>query len=56
MLFSTTLTAARLPLAAWAAARWGVDGIWWTITVTAAARGVAMAFLWRRGGWKGKSL
>ena len=56
MLASTTLTASRLPIAAWAAARWGVEGIWWTITLTAVARGVAMALLWRRGGWKGKSL
>ena len=56
MLASTTLTASRLPIAAWAAARWGVDGIWWTITLTAVARGLAMAVLWRRGGWKGKSL
>jgi putative MATE family efflux protein len=56
MLASTTLTAARLPLAAWSSARWGVDGIWWAITLTAVARGLAMAWLWRRGGWQRKSL
>ena len=56
MLASTSLTALRLPLAAWSAARWGVDGIWWTITLTAVARGVVMALLWRRGGWQRKSL
>ena len=56
MLASTTLTALRLPLAAWSAAQWGVTGIWWTITLTAVARGLAMALLWRRGGWRHKSL
>ena len=56
MLTSTALTALRIPLAWWAAARWGVDGIWWTISLTAAARGIAMMALWRAGGWKRKSV
>jgi putative MATE family efflux protein len=56
MLTSTALTALRIPLAWWAADRWGVDGIWWTISLTAAARGVAMIILWRAGGWKHKSV
>ena len=56
MLASTTLTAARLPLAAAAAAVWGVSGIWWTITLTAAARGVAIALIWRSGRWARRSL
>ncbi|HEU4631726.1 MAG TPA: MATE family efflux transporter [Gemmatimonadaceae bacterium] len=56
MLASTTLTASRLPLAAWSAARWGVVGIWWTITLTAVARAVAMALLWRSGRWRHRSL
>ena len=56
MLTSTVLTALRIPLAAWAAVRWGVDGIWWTISLTAAGRGVAMVILWRAGGWKHKSV
>ncbi len=56
MLTSTTLTALRIPLAWWAASRWGVDGIWWTISLTAAARGLAMIALWRAGGWKHKSV
>ena len=56
MLTSTALTALRIPLAWWAAARWGVDGIWWTITLTAVARGLAMIALWRAGGWKHKSV
>ena len=56
MLTSTALTALRIPLAWWAADRWGVDGIWWTITLTATARGLAMIILWRAGGWKHKSV
>jgi putative MATE family efflux protein len=56
MLTSTTLTALRIPLAAWSAGKWGTTGIWWTIAITAAARGVAMMFLWRSGRWQRKSL
>ena len=51
MLTSTALTASRIPLAAWAAAQWGTTGIWWTISATAAARGLAMIALWRMGRW-----
>jgi putative MATE family efflux protein len=54
MLASTALTAARIPLGAWAAWRFGLDGLWWTITLTAVARAGAMALLWHRGGWKGR--
>jgi Na+-driven multidrug efflux pump len=56
MLSSTTITASRIPLSAWAATRWGSAGIWWVISVTALARGVAMVALWRAGGWKHKSV
>jgi putative MATE family efflux protein len=56
MLTSTALTALRIPLAAWAAARWGIEGIWWVICLTATARGIAMMVLWRLGRWKRKSL
>ena len=56
MLTSTALTALRIPLAWWSAARWGADGIWWTICLTAVARGLAMMALWRAGGWKHKSV
>jgi putative MATE family efflux protein len=56
MLTSTALTALRVPLAAWAASRWGVTGIWWVICLTATARGIAMMVIWRVGRWKRKSL
>jgi putative MATE family efflux protein len=56
MLTSTALTASRIPLAAWAAVHWGTSGIWWTISATAAARGVAMVALWRTGRWSRTSV
>ena len=56
MLTSTVLTASRIPLAAWAAAHWGTSGIWWTISATAAARGMAMIALWRIGRWSRTSV
>jgi len=52
MLTSTALTAARVPLAAWGASRWGLTAVWWVIVLTAAGRGIAMAALWKSGFWK----
>ncbi len=52
MITSTALTALRIPVAAWAATRWGTTGIWWTISLTALGRGVAMMALWKWGRWK----
>ncbi|HEX3865260.1 MAG TPA: MATE family efflux transporter, partial [Gemmatimonadaceae bacterium] len=56
MISSTMLTASRIPLAAFAANRWGSAGIWGVISLTAMGRGIAMAVLWRRGGWKHRSV
>ena len=52
MLASTILSAARIPLVAWAALRWGTTGIWWVISLTAVGRGLAMMLLWYVGRWK----
>ncbi|MCO4099705.1 MAG: MATE family efflux transporter [Gemmatimonas sp.] len=52
MLLSTGITALRLPIGAWAAATWGTTGLWWTLAVTAAARGVLMVLLWAWGRWR----
>ena len=52
MLASTAITASRVPLVGWSATRWGSSGIWWTISLTAIARGLAMVVLWKRGRWK----
>ncbi len=56
MLTSTALTAARIPLAGWAANHWGSAGIWWVISLTAMGRGIGMATLWRVGRWKRRTL
>ena len=52
MITSTAITAARVPLAAWAATQWGTSGIWWVISLTAIARAIAMMALWGSGGWR----
>ena len=56
MISSTAITASRIPLAGWAANHWGSAGIWWVISMTAMARGIAMAGLWRAGRWKRRSV
>ncbi len=56
MLTSTAFTAIRVPLAAWSASRYGLVGVWWVIVLTATARGIAMAALWKNGFWKGRSV
>ena len=56
MLTSTAITAARIPLAILSVSRWGTEGLWWTISLTAAGRGIAMMALWRAGGWKRRSV
>jgi len=50
---STTLTALRIPLAAWWSQSLGLLGIWLALSVTAIARGIAMVFFWQRGAWRG---
>ncbi len=52
MLWSGSLTASRIPLAAWLAGLLGVAGVWWAISLTAMGRGLAMAALWRGGRWR----
>jgi len=52
MLWAGLFTASRIPLAAWLAGVLGVAGVWWAIGVTAVARGVAMALLWRSNRWE----
>lgn len=56
MVTSTAITASRVPFSAWLAPLWGTAGIWWTISLTAVGRAVAMMGLWRSGVWKRKSL
>ncbi|MEO8335342.1 MAG: MATE family efflux transporter [bacterium] len=56
MLTSTSITALRIPIAAWAAARYGSNGLWWTISLTAIARAVGMMMIWKAGKWKRTSI
>jgi putative MATE family efflux protein len=55
MLTSTVITASRIPIAAWAATQYGTTGVWWTISLTALGRAVAMMGIWRSGRWKRSS-
>jgi len=49
---STSLTALRIPLAAWWSGVVGLLGIWLALSVTAILRGVAMVVFWRSGRWR----
>jgi len=49
---STSLTALRIPLAAWWSGLVGLLGIWLALSVTAILRGVAMILFWRSGRWR----
>jgi putative MATE family efflux protein len=49
---STSLTAMRIPLAAWWSRLFGLLGIWLALSVTAIARGIAMVLFWRSGRWR----
>ena len=49
---SVTLTAMRIPLAAWWSGLMGLLGIWLALSVTAVARGVAMVLFWKGGAWR----
>jgi len=49
---SITLTALRIPLAAWWSQALGLLGIWLALSVTAIARGVAMILFWKGGRWR----
>jgi len=49
---STSLTALRIPLAAWWSGVFGLLGIWLALSVTAILRGVAMVLFWKRGKWR----
>lgn len=49
---STSLTAMRIPLAAWWSRAFGLIGIWLALSVTAIARGIAMILFWKGGRWR----
>jgi putative MATE family efflux protein len=49
---STSLTAMRIPLAAWWSRAFGLLGIWLALSLTAISRGVAMILFWKSGRWR----
>lgn len=51
MIVSMSITASRIPFGAWSAAHWGTTGLWWTLALTATARGIAMALIWHSCDW-----
>src|SRR5689334_7046243 len=51
-ILSTSLTALRIPLAAWWSRGIGLLGIWLALSVTAISRGIAMVLFWRSGRWR----
>jgi Na+-driven multidrug efflux pump len=56
MIWSSSLTFARIPLAAWWSVGLGVTGIWLAISITAVLRGVMMIVLWLRGDWRHRTV
>jgi len=53
---SSILTLLRLPLAALLSRSMGLAGIWWTISGTGVARGIAAAWIWQRGRWMDRTI
>ncbi len=53
---SSILTLLRLPLAPLLSRSMGLAGIWWTISGTGVARGIAAAWIWRQGRWKDRTI
>jgi Na+-driven multidrug efflux pump len=58
MVVGISLSLLRIPLSWWAAFELGlgVEGIWWVICITAAVRGVIVAWWFSRGTWKTRSV
>lgn len=58
MVIGTTLSFARIPLSWWAVfdLGLGVEGIWWVICITAAVRGILVAYWFSRGTWKTRTV
>jgi Na+-driven multidrug efflux pump len=52
MVAVVALSAVRIPLAALAAPRFGLAGVWWVLSLTAIARGLAMTALFVWGAWE----
>lgn len=49
---------ARIPLAYWLCFTldWGINGVWWTLTITTTIKAVILALWFKRGKWKMKQV
>jgi Na+-driven multidrug efflux pump len=49
---------ARIPLAYWLCFTldWGINGVWWTLTITTTVKAVILALWFKRGKWKAKQV
>jgi len=49
---------ARIPLAYWLCFTldWGINGVWWTLTITTTVKAVILALWFKRGKWKEKQV
>ncbi len=49
---------ARIPLAYWLCFTldWGINGVWWTLTITTTVKAVVIALWFKRGKWKAKKV
>lgn len=49
---------ARIPLAYWLcfSLGWGINGVWWTLTITTVVKAIILALWFKRGKWKAKQL
>ena len=56
MLVQIPGAAARIPLAYWLCygLDWGINGVWWTLTITTIVKALVLAWWFGRGRWKTK--
>ena len=49
---------ARIPLAYWLCFTldWGINGVWWTLTITTTVKAIILALWFKRGRWKAKQV
>lgn len=49
---------ARIPLAYWLCFTldWGINGVWWTLTITTTVKAIILALWFKRGKWKAKQV
>ncbi|MCK4372368.1 MAG: MATE family efflux transporter, partial [candidate division Zixibacteria bacterium] len=51
-------SAIRIPLAYYLVYNlgWGINGVWWTLTITSALKAIVLAYWFKRGTWKLKEV